>query len=223
MMKSDVLANLASGTGGMFYEGKNDYEHGLARIAAAPEYVYVLGFSPQDMKLDGRYHNLKIVLKSSNGMELQARKGYYAPAHASNPADQAKQAIEEAFFSRDEIHDLPAVLQTQYFKSENGDVRLSAAAEVDVRKLAFRKEGDRNRNDLTVVTGLFDSDGNFVSGAQKIVEMRLLNQTLEQHLGSGIAVKSSFAVHSGRYVVRMVVRDSEGQLMSAQSNLIEIP
>jgi len=156
-------------------------------------------------------------------MNLQVRKGYYAPAHAANPADQAKQAIEEAFFSRDEIRDLPAVLQTQYFKSDNGDVRLSATAEVDVKKLAFHKEGDRNRNDLTVVTGLFDSDGNYVGGAQKIVEMRLLDQTLEKHFNSGIAVKSSFAVHSGRYVVRMVVRDSEGELMSAESSLVEIP
>jgi hypothetical protein len=45
-----------------------------------------------------------------------------------------------------------------------------------------------------------------------LVEMRLFHQTPEQHLGSGIAVKSSFAVHSGRYVVRTVVRESEGQI-----------
>ncbi len=62
------------------------------------------------------------------------------------------------------------------------------------------------------------------AGRRKIVEMRLLDQTLEKHFNSGIAVKSSFAVHPGRYVVRMVVmRDSEGQLMSAQSSLVEIP
>jgi hypothetical protein len=73
------------------------------------------------------------------------------------------------------------------------------------------------------VTGLFDNDGNFVGGSQKLVEMRLLDETLEKRVGQGIAVKSSFTVHPGRYVVRMVVRDSEGQAMAAQSSLVEIP
>jgi hypothetical protein len=136
---------------------------------------------------------------------------------------QAKQQVEEAFFSRDEVHDLPAVLQTQYFKADNGDATLSAVAKVDVKKLSFRKEAGRNLDNLTVVTGLFDNDGNYVAGMQKVVEMRLLDETLEKRVGSGIAVKTSFPVHPGRYVVRMVVRDSEGELMSAQSSLVEIP
>ena len=62
-----------------------------------------------------------------------------------------------------------------------------------------------------------------ISGVQKTVELRLLDDTLEKRLGSGIAVKSSFAVHTGKYVVRLVVRDSEGQLMAEQSSLVEIP
>jgi hypothetical protein len=102
-------------------------------------------------------------------------------------------------------------------------VTLSAVAKVDIKKLTFRKDGDRNRNDLTVITGVFDNDGNYITGARKVVEMRLLDETLQKRAGSGIAVKNSFAVHPGRYVVRMVVRDSEGQLMSAQSSLVEIP
>ena len=94
---------------------------------------------------------------------------------------------------------------------------------IDVKKLAFHKEGDRNRNDLTIETGLFDNDGNFVTGIQKVVTLRLLDETLEKSLASGIGVKSSFTVHPGRYMVRMVVRDSEGQSMAAQSSLVEIP
>ena len=74
------------------------------------------------MKLDGRFHTLKVNLKNHTGLELQVRKGYYAPKTSTDPADQAKQQVEEAFFSHDEVHDLPAVLQTQYFKLDNGDV-----------------------------------------------------------------------------------------------------
>jgi hypothetical protein len=218
------MINLATGTGGAYYQGTNDYDEGFARTAAPPEYLYVLGFSPEGLKFDGRYHSLRIVVVNGRGLAIQARKGYYAPKHSADPKEQAKEQIEEAFFSRNEIHDLPAVLQTQYFKSSDGSVRLSAMAEIDVKRLSFHKEGDRSRNDVTVVTGIFDNDGNYVNGAQKIVEMRLRDETLQNsRLDSGIAVKSSFSVHPGRYVVRMVVRDSEGQVMAAQSSLVEIP
>ena len=227
-VQSDVMATLAKGTGGTFYHNSNDYDEGIARTAAAPEYLYILGFSPLDLKLDGKYHNLKVTLKNPRppalrGADLQVRKGYYAPKYAADPAEQVKQQIEEAFFSRDEVHDLPATLLTQYFKADNGDATLSAVAKVDVKLLSFRKEAGRNLDNLTIVTGLFDNDGNFVTGIQKTVEMRLLDETLQKRVGSGIAVKSSFPVHPGRYVVRMVVRDSEGQTMSSQSSLVEIP
>ena len=228
MVQSDIMATLAEGTGGTFYHGTNDYNEGIARTAAAPEYLYILGFSPLDLKLDGKYHNLKVTLKSPKppalrGADLQVRKGYYAPKYAADPAEQVKQQIEEAFFSRDEVHDLPATLLTQYFKADSGDATLSAVAKVDVKQLSFRKEAGRNLDNITIVTGLFDNDGNFVTGIQKTIEMRLLDDTLERRVGSGIAVKSSFPVHPGRYVVRMVVRDSEGQAMASQSSLVEIP
>ena len=88
------------------------------RVAATPEYFYTLGFSPQNLKLDGSYHNLKVSLKNPAKLTLQARRGYYAPKHAADPAEEAKQEIEDAVFSQEELHDLPVELHTQFFKAE---------------------------------------------------------------------------------------------------------
>ncbi|HEY4088187.1 MAG TPA: VWA domain-containing protein [Bryobacteraceae bacterium] len=220
---TDVIADLAQGTGGAFYHGTNNFDEGMARVAAAPQYIYVLGFSPRDLKLDGKFHTLKVTLKNKKGYELQVRKGYYAASSATSPQAQATQQIEDAFFSRDEIHNVPAVLQTQYFKGDNGDVTLSAVTKIDAKKLTFKKVNDRNTNDVTVVTGIFDSDGNYISGQQKILQMRFLDRTLQTRLNSGIAVEHTFAVHPGRYTVRMVIRDAEGQSISAQSSVVDIP
>jgi len=63
----------------------------------------------------------------------------------------------------------------------------------------------------------FDENGNFVIGGEKIVEMRLLDSTLEKLGRSGINVKSSFDVKPGSYLVRLVVRDAEGELMAAKN------
>jgi VWFA-related protein len=221
--QNSVLDTLAAGTGGIFYKGTNDFDEGIARTAAAPEFLYVLAFTPSDLKLDGSYHNLKVTLKDVKGMSLQVRKGYYAGKYSADPKEQIKQQIEEAFFSREEIHDLPATLATQFFKLDNGDVKVSAVATIDVKKLTFHKTADRNLNDITVETGIFDDDGNFVTGFEKVVTLKLLDDTLEKRLQSGIAVKSTFTVHPGRYMVRMVVRDTGDQLMAAQSKVVELP
>ena len=83
-------------------------------------------------------------------------------------------------------------------------------------------QNERNRDDLSVLTGLFDDGGNFVGGFEKLVTLRLLDDTLNR-AGSGLSVKSSFPVHSGKYMVRMVVHDSEGRLMASESSLVQIP
>lgn len=71
-----VLTDFSRGTGGTFFHNNNDLNQGFVRTAEVPEYVYVLGFSPQ--KLDGKFHKLKVTLKSPEKLNVQARPGYYA-------------------------------------------------------------------------------------------------------------------------------------------------
>ena len=75
----DVLAELADGTGGKFFHNDNGLKEGLDQIAARPEYLYVLGFSPQELKPDGSFHALKVTLRGIPGLSLQVRHGYWAP------------------------------------------------------------------------------------------------------------------------------------------------
>jgi VWFA-related protein len=220
---SDVMAVLADGTGGTFFQNNNDMDEGLRRVSTAPEYYYVLGFSPQNLKLDGSFHGLKVTLKSPEKLTLQARRGYYAPKHVADASEEAKREIEEAIFSQEELHDLPVGLHTQFFKSGEADARLTVLAHVDVKTLRFRKAEGRNRNDLTVVSALFDRNGNFLQGSEKTLEMRLKDETLQGKLGSGITLRTSFDVKPGSYLVRLVVRDAEGRLMSAENGAVEIP
>jgi len=220
---ADILAELAYGTGGTFFQNNNDFDDGFRRIAALPEFVYILGFAPQNLKYDGAFHALKVSLKIKNGLTLDARRGYYAPKHALDSAEQAKQEISEALFSREETQDIPVDLQTQFFKLAADEARLAVVAKVDLKHLRFRKEEGRNRNTLTVVSGVFDRNGKLVSAQEKTVEMRLKEETLEARLAAGLAIKTSFDVIPGSYVIRVVVRDSEGQLMTARNGVVQIP
>jgi VWFA-related protein len=221
--EADVLAVLADGTGGTFFHNSNDLFEGFTRVAAPPEYSYVLAFAPQNLKPDGTFHTLKVKLNSPLKLNLQARRGYYAPKHLDDPAEEAKQEIEDAVFSQDESHGLPVELRTQFYKSSDAEAKLSVFARVDVKHIRFRKVDGRNRNDLTVVSALFDRNGNYLKGEEKVLQMSWKDETLQGKLASGVTVKSSFDVKPGIYRVRLIVRDAEGQSMTAESSAVEIP
>ena len=77
--EGNVLAELAYGTGGAFVENNNDLAEGFRQVAGAPEYLYLIGFTPEKLKLDGNYHPLRVELKNQPGLKVEsARKGYYA-------------------------------------------------------------------------------------------------------------------------------------------------
>jgi hypothetical protein len=219
----EVLDALADGTGGTSFKNDNGLREGLNQLAALPEYTYVLGFSPQNLKFDGSYHGLKVTLRDSKGLELQNRRGYWAPDRAVSAAEQAKEEIQEAVFSLEEVRDIPVDVTTAFFKSSDAAAELTVAAHLDLNGLKFRTAGDRNQDTLTVVTGLFDQNGHYVKGIQRVIDLRLREQTLERVLGSGMALHETFDVAPGRYVVRIVVRDSEGQAMAARNGTVNIP
>jgi VWFA-related protein len=219
----DVLEEFAEDTGGAFFHDNNDFAAGLKRLATQPEYIYVLGFAPQNLKLNGSYHKLKIALKNDAGLELQARRGYFERNHLEDPAEQAKQEITEAFFSREEMRELPVELKTQFFKTGDFKATLSLLARIDAKHLRYRKADGRNDDSLTVVGGVFDQNGKYVVGTQKIVDLKLRDQTLDALPESGITVKMNLDVASGSYIVRLVVRDSEGKVTSAVNGSAIIP
>jgi hypothetical protein len=218
----DLLAVLSDSTGGVFFHNNNDFDEGFRRVAQSPDYSYVLGFTPQNLKLDGSFHTLKLTLKNPQKFTLQARRGYYAPKNFADPNEQAKQEIEDAMYSQDELHSLPVKLHTQFFKVSEDDAKLVVLAHVDVRQLHFKKVEGRNDNVLTCVSAVFNRNGNFIQGTQKIVTMHLKDDTLEHKLASGLTLKTSFDVKPGSYLVRLVVRDSEAKLISAENGTVEI-
>ena len=218
----DVMAELAEGTGGRFFKNDNGLKEGLNQLAAPPEYTYVLGFAPQNLKYDGSYHGLKVALVNSKGLELQARRGYWAPDHAEDAAGQAANEIRDAVFSLDELRDIPADVTTEFLRLSDTAAELTVEAHLDLNGLKFRTAGDRSEDTLTVVTGVFDQDGHYISGIQRVVDMRLREPTLAKLLASGMAVKETFDVPPGRYVVRVVVRDSDGQAMAARNGTVDI-
>ncbi len=220
--QSESLASFAEDSGGYAFHNNNDLNEGLREVAGAPEAYYFLAFVPQNFKYDGHYHALKVTLIPKDKLAVQARRGYYAPLHGESPADVARRDIDDALFSQEEQHGVPVGLQTQYYKIGD-DAKLSVLAHVDLARVRFAKADGRNQDDLTVVAAIFDRDGNFVTGTQRVISMKLRDETFQRLSHSGVTVRTSFDLKPGDYVVRLVVRDSNAAALSAENGVVEIP
>ena len=89
---ADVLAEFAEGTGGTFFHSDNDLKAGFGALVGDPPH-YILTFSPQNAKWDGKFHALKVSLATrQKGESVQARRGYFAVANAIGATEQAADA-----------------------------------------------------------------------------------------------------------------------------------
>jgi len=205
--RDSALTEIADATGGTFVRSTNDLEAGLRRIDE-PEYIYLLGFSPQDLKYDGSFHGLSIKLKPRN-LTMQARRGYYAPAHPSNPTERTGREIREALYSRDSLQQFPVAVYSVAGKST-----VEVILHIDTKPL----EHSNDKITITVMYGLFDHNGKLIRSTMQDINMRSLPATTAQ----GLTLRANFEAAPGKYSLRVVARDSEGELMSAGSSAIEV-
>lgn len=223
MEQTDVLVSLATETGGIYYHNSNDYDAGFRRTGGLPETAYLLTFSPQNLKYDGSFHRLKVTLANPSKLTLQARFGYFAPTKSEDAEARAKDDLEEAAFSEVEINGMPVDVHTRFFKTDKLNAKLTVLARVDAHSVQFQKQQDRSLGKLILVAALFDGNGNFLEGAQTNLDMHLLDQTLKKIQQGGVSLKANLDAKAGRYLLRIVVRDSESGSMSAINRVIEIP
>jgi VWFA-related protein len=222
-LDEQVLSGLAEDTGGQFFHNSNDLDQGFRQVGLPPEVYYVLAFSPHSLKFDGRYHKLKVSLVSPAGLTLQARRGYFAPKASEDAATRAKEEIQQAAYSQDDLKELPINVHTQFYKLNDAQARLAVLIHLDMSSVRFRQEKDVHLDKLTFLTVVFDRDGKCVIAKEKEVELKLRDVTLAKLAQSGITVKTEVDLPPGTYLLRQIVRDSEGGQLSALSRTLEIP
>ncbi len=216
-VRSGVLAEMAAGTGGTLIQNSNDFDGGFRRLVTPPEYIYMLGFEPENLKADGTFHPLKVKLKPSGRLSVQARHGYFAPKDQEGELPIAKKEIDSAVYSREEIHELPVELHTEFSRSSETEAKLKMLASVGLKE-------SLNGSALTLVLALFDNNGNVVGGWQKTMQVHMTDEAADRaKQAPTIKVTSSFDVKPGSYLMRLVVRDAEGHLIATGNSAVQIP
>jgi VWFA-related protein len=215
----NVLSEFADGTGGTFFRNNNNLLEGLRRIASPPEFVYQLGFSPENLQENGKFHQITVKIVGLNKVIVNARKGYFAPNHLADPKQQETDLITETLYSSAEIHDLPIKIQTQTVRDDKPPAKLNVLALVNLDDLPHHQTDGKNLNELRVVAAIFDHNGKYLGA----IDRKVAVHWTDDKAGLKNATTFSFLLDPGTYLVRLIVRDSESQSLSAQATTVQIP
>jgi VWFA-related protein len=83
----DVMNALARDTGGFPIFNSNDLQAGFKKSLDDNNAYYILAYYPTNTRADGKFREIKIVVKSHPELSIRTRKGYYAPGRRELVAD----------------------------------------------------------------------------------------------------------------------------------------
>ena len=216
---NDAMAILASSTGGLFFHNNNDIDLGFRELGLVPEVSYILGFSPISAP-DGKYHKLKIRLKTPGQHEVQARPGYYATISPSVPP-AAEHRIDKEVLSLSTVDDVASRVAAVSFETPGGETALRVTLHLDVQRLRFTTVAGVRMLKLTFIAVLFDEHSAFVAGKEGQAEFMLKEETFNR-LTSGLDTKLTLVAPPGKYRLRSVVSEGTEGKLTAASQEVEI-
>ena len=218
---TDIVAELAEGTGGLFFQNSNDLVGGFRKLAGVPEHVYLLGFSPDNLRMDGSFHFLKVKVNGGGALKARARRGYYAPKQAADPREVERTELRQALFSREEQRAFPVEVVAEPSVSGEGKLQLTIRTRIHVKSLRYREEGGMHKNAVTLVYGIFDRNGTLVGGETETIELNLKPATwaLQEPV---MQARRTFPIQAGRYSVRVLAQDAEERRLTALNTSTEI-
>jgi VWFA-related protein len=219
-----VLAQLSAETGGSFYRSSNDLDLGFQRIGGAPEFVYMLGFSPANAKPDGKLHTLKVAVNSKEKYSVSARRAYLSAPQNPATEDAANREVQEALYTSVESRDLPVEVRIQTVKGDGPKARLTVAAHIDLNQMPFRMSENEKHNQLLFAAVVFDRNGKYIDGNSRTIAVRWKDdENADQSARSAAkAYEGNFILDPGDYVVRFVARDGEVQQLFAQTTPVVV-
>jgi VWFA-related protein len=219
---NDSMAAIAYGTGGKFFHDNNDMVGGLRQLAEAPAASYVLGFSPEQIKDNGLFHNLKVEVPGEQHVSITARPGYFALSKEQAAPGAKFQKLNKQVMGSDALSEIAADVNTQSGVIATGEPALKVTVHVPGRSLYFKKENKRHNERLIFVTALFDMQNHYLGGNEVVMDMKLLDATQKEISKEGVDAKSTLQAPPGQYRLRQVVQEVVGGRTFGMSRTVEI-
>ncbi len=217
----DSLYAFAEQTGGEFLKNANELGPSLEQILERTGLIYLLAFQPVRVPENGKFHPLKVKVKTSSSYRVSARSGYYEPKSNQQLTPlEKKLAMSSAVAAAVPKTDIPAWVLAAAFPAQGARSRVPVILEVPGDRLLVKH--DKPVMNVEVFVYAVDKAGTTQDSLYQTIGIDLgkAGETLRK---TGIKFYSQLFLPPGEYTLRVLVRDSETGRFGVTVNALSVP
>jgi VWFA-related protein len=215
----ETLTTLSADTGGKAFLDTNDLGEVFDRVQRDTTAYYVLGYRSNNPLRDGRYRHIQIKVNRS-GLNLEFRKGYYAPKDFQHfNAEDKQQQMADELASDLPSTDVAVYMAASYFRLDDRRFYVPVALVVPGSQIPFTKGGDRDKASLDVIGEAEDELKRPVGSVRDTVKLSL--DASQEIRRKNVQYSTGFILTAGKYRFKFVIRENQtGRLGSFETEFV---
>jgi VWFA-related protein len=215
----ETLTTLSGDTGGKAFLDTNDLGQVFDRVQRDTSVYYVLGYKSNNALRDGKYRHIQVKINRP-GLNLEFRKGYYAPKDFQHfNAEDKQQQMEDELASELPNTDVALYMAASYFRMDDRRFYVPVALVVPGSQIPFTKGGDKDKASLDVIGEVLDELKRPVGSVRETVKLSL--DAAQEVRRKNVQYSTGFMLMTGKYHFKFVVRENQsGRLGSFETDFV---
>ena len=212
VLRLEYLRTMAETTGGRAVVNDNEMERQVPAVLTESSAYYLLGVEAPAVKDDGRFRPIQVHVNYP-GVEVRARKGYYAPTTKERKAksEGPSRDLEASIGGALPKSDFPVEVAVAPFAGSNRKAELAVVAAV-AQPTTVAPPGRKRPEIVDVVLSAFNPENGTQLGSWRQRLNIVWNETTSE---TGLyEVLSRVPVTAGRYELRLGVKIGDGRTAS---------
>jgi len=202
----DAIKSVSEDSGGRAFYDTNDFAGAIRRVIDSSSASYVLDYYPDHNKWNGEFREIKVKVNGP-GMQVHARRGYYAVMDTAAAPEKDAERLAEAIRSPVESTDLGFDVEAEAIEVA-GARQVKLKITLDANQLHLQQQGDRWTDNLTENWVQFDSDGQQISTRSQTINMKPSQDAYKQLLQQGLNFSETVSLEKNAAEIRLVLRDA---------------
>jgi VWFA-related protein len=198
--------DLSDMSGGRAYENTNDLAGSIRKVIDDSAQTYILSYYPDHNKWNGEFRETKVKVNRP-GLEIRARKGYYAIADTTTAQQRDAQKLIDAIRSPIESTDLGFDVQADGVEVA-GVRQLKVKISLDANQLRYQQENGRSSDSLSETWAEFNAEGKQVGEISKTIDLSRTQDEYKKLLQDGFTYSKTLILAKDAAEVRLILRDA---------------
>ncbi len=217
----ETLTTLSSDTGGKAFLDSNDLGQVFDRVQRDTSVYYVLGYKSNNAVKDGRYRRIQVKVNRP-GLNLDFRKGYYAPKDFQHfNAEDKNQQMEEELASELPNTDVALYMAASYFRLDDRKFYVPVSLVVPGSQIPFTKGGDKDKASLDFIGEVVDQLNRPVGSMRETVKLSL--DASQEVRRKNVQYSTGFVLAPGKFRFKFVVRENQSGRLGSFETEFSVP